>query len=66
LESPCIKVCILDRQRGICVGCGRSLAEIASWSRMSDAERRSIMMRLAADGRSTVAPGSLPPSRSDR
>ncbi|HEY4367010.1 MAG TPA: DUF1289 domain-containing protein [Steroidobacteraceae bacterium] len=41
VASPCIKTCTLD-ERQICVGCGRSLDEIAAWSRMSADERRAV------------------------
>jgi uncharacterized protein len=44
--SPCIKVCSIDPGSGYCVGCGRSRAEIAGWSRMSDAERAEVMSAL--------------------
>jgi predicted Fe-S protein YdhL (DUF1289 family) len=44
--SPCVKVCVIDAASGLCAGCGRSLAEIAAWTRLSDAERRAIMAAL--------------------
>jgi predicted Fe-S protein YdhL (DUF1289 family) len=40
--SPCINVCQVDRQRGLCRGCGRTLAEIAGWSRFDEAEKRRV------------------------
>ncbi len=43
--SPCVNVCRLDG--GICVGCGRTIAEIAAWSSMNDAERRMVLRRIA-------------------
>jgi uncharacterized protein len=46
LETPCINICMLDEQTGLCLGCGRSLREIGGWARMSDAERRAIMAEL--------------------
>jgi uncharacterized protein len=46
IETPCVKICDIDRESGLCCGCGRSLAEIAAWSSMSDAERRHIMALL--------------------
>jgi len=46
IESPCNKVCTLDPASGRCVGCGRSLDEIARWAQMSDAERARIMSEL--------------------
>ena len=54
IESPCIKVCTLDAASGVCMGCGRTLDEIARWGSMGDAERRAIMQvlpgRLAKTG----------------
>jgi uncharacterized protein len=44
--SPCIGVCQLDGKTQRCVGCGRTIDEIASWSSLSEAERRDIMARL--------------------
>jgi uncharacterized protein len=46
LETPCINICLLDDATGLCVGCGRSIDEIARWSAMSDRERRDIMALL--------------------
>ena len=46
METPCIKICVLDPASGLCSGCGRSLDEIADWGRFSDAERRRIMGEL--------------------
>ena len=31
MKSPCVKVCIMDPQREVCMGCGRTLDEIAHW-----------------------------------
>ncbi|MDX1380325.1 MAG: DUF1289 domain-containing protein [Xanthomonadales bacterium] len=45
--TPCIGVCRLDAEN-VCVGCGRTLAEIARWSQMSRAEQRRVMAELAA------------------
>lgn len=47
--SPCVSVCRLDPATQICVGCGRTIAEIAAWSSLSEAERRAILARLDAD-----------------
>jgi predicted Fe-S protein YdhL (DUF1289 family) len=46
--SPCVRLCTLDPEIGICVGCGRSLDEIGGWMRLSDDERRAIMDVLPA------------------
>jgi predicted Fe-S protein YdhL (DUF1289 family) len=49
VESPCIKVCSIDPETGFCIGCGRSRAEIAGWSRMDDVRRLAVLRQL--DGR---------------
>lgn len=43
--TPCIGVCRLDDD-GYCVGCHRSMAEIAAWSSMDDAGRQRVMQVL--------------------
>ena len=48
MESPCINICILDEERGLCRGCLRTLDEIGDWGRYSAAERARIMTRLAS------------------
>lgn len=44
IVSPCIRTCQLVDD--VCVGCGRTRTEIATWSRISDAERAAVMTRL--------------------
>ena len=48
VETPCIKLCVLDPATNHCLGCGRSLDEIARWTAFSDEERRRIMAELPA------------------
>ena len=47
-ETPCIAVCIIDPRTSLCLGCGRTLAEIARWHRMDSTERLAVMAELAA------------------
>jgi predicted Fe-S protein YdhL (DUF1289 family) len=47
IESPCVKVCVLDPGSGFCIGCGRTREEIASWLGFDVNERRRIMGVLA-------------------
>lgn len=43
--SPCINVCVLDDAR-TCVGCRRTLDEIARWGQMGAAEQWQVIARL--------------------
>lgn len=44
--SPCIGVCVMDAQSGLCTGCLRSLDEIAAWSSASEDQRRLVKSAL--------------------
>ncbi|CAN5262480.1 DUF1289 domain-containing protein [soil metagenome] len=46
IATPCVKVCAVDGLTGVCLGCRRTLPEIAGWSRLSDQERAAIMTAL--------------------
>ena len=46
VKSPCVKVCVVVGQSGFCLGCGRTLNEIARWIKLTDAERMSVWQRL--------------------
>jgi len=63
MDSPCVNVCQLDPAGEVCLGCQRTLDEIARWSQMAPEERRRIMADLPlrglrAAGGSGVAPGA--------
>jgi len=40
ITSPCTNVCRLDWDGVICLGCGRTVEEIANWLDYTDDERR--------------------------
>jgi len=46
--SPCVRICRLvgPAWARYCSGCGRSVEEIAAWTRLSDQEKRNIWNRL--------------------
>lgn len=46
IRTPCIQVCVVDGESGLCLGCFRKLSEVARWSRLTDAEREAIMREL--------------------
>jgi uncharacterized protein len=43
VESPCVGVCIVDDDTGLCEGCLRTLDEVAVWG-SSSAEQRSAIL----------------------
>ena len=46
VQSPCVKICVVHPTEGLCVGCLRTVAEIAAWSRLTPAERAAVMADL--------------------
>ena len=48
VESPCIKICVIEPSSRLCTGCLRTIDEITAWSRMSNDERREVMAALPA------------------
>jgi predicted Fe-S protein YdhL (DUF1289 family) len=46
IESPCNKVCVVDPKSALCIGCGRSLAEIEGWLRFTPEQRVRVMAEL--------------------
>ena len=48
MRSPCIQTCKLDPTERFCLGCGRSLAELAAWSQANPAEQARIIAAARA------------------
>lgn len=48
VATPCTKVCTIDRESRLCIGCLRTIDEIAAWSRMSQEDRLRVMDELPA------------------
>jgi predicted Fe-S protein YdhL (DUF1289 family) len=48
INTPCNRICVLHPTLRLCIGCGRSLDEIAHWIALTDAARAEIMAQLPA------------------
>jgi predicted Fe-S protein YdhL (DUF1289 family) len=46
IETPCVKICVVDPETGFCIGCGRTRGEIGGWLGMSADQRRTVMADL--------------------
>lgn len=49
IESPCIGLCTVEPEDGVCRGCFRTLDEIRQWTSMTDGQREEVMQRLGVD-----------------
>ena len=46
IETPCVKVCVVDPETQLCIGCGRTRVEIGEWLGMKPAERHRVVEAL--------------------
>jgi hypothetical protein len=53
-----VKVCVVDGESGLCMGCYRQLSEVAGWTRLTDDERSRIMAELPSR-RARIRPEKL-------
>jgi uncharacterized protein len=44
--SPCVQICILNSDSGLCVGCNRTEEEIANWMSLTPEQRIEIVKQL--------------------
>ena len=47
-DSPCQLVCSMERESGLCFGCGRTQDEISYWTMKTQDERNTILAELPA------------------
>jgi len=47
VASPCISVCRMDAETALCVGCLRTIEEIAAWGALDDDARRNVWAEIA-------------------
>lgn len=48
VETPCVDICVMDGATGWCLGCGRTIEEIAMWGESSSQIRAAVMAALPA------------------
>jgi hypothetical protein len=46
VPSPCINLCRMDAATGWCLGCARTIDEIAAWGRLDSAAKRQVWALL--------------------
>ena len=45
-NSPCIDICTIDSESGLCVGCGRTQEEISNWSMKNNEEKEQLLVKV--------------------
>lgn len=46
LPSPCVSVCRMDAESGLCEGCLRTIDEIAGWGMLDTEGKRAVWLRI--------------------
>ncbi|HKP79426.1 MAG TPA: DUF1289 domain-containing protein, partial [Phenylobacterium sp.] len=46
IKTPCVKVCVVDGESGLCLGCYRRLNEVAGWTGLTGEERDRVIAEL--------------------
>ena len=46
IKSPCVNVCKIDYESGYCIGCKRTIEEIANWSILNDQQKKKILAKV--------------------
>ena len=55
-DSPCIDICQMDSESGLCVGCGRTIEEIANWSSYTNEKKKDILKQLKSRNNDDIQP----------
>jgi predicted Fe-S protein YdhL (DUF1289 family) len=48
VPSPCVSICTMDAAGALCLGCFRTLDEIAAWSVLDADAKRAVLAVLAS------------------
>jgi predicted Fe-S protein YdhL (DUF1289 family) len=46
VPSPCVSICVIHPQTGLCEGCLRNLNEIAAWGQMANTQQREVWQHI--------------------
>ena len=46
VASPCVNICQMNPETGYCIGCMRTIDEIADWLEMTNEEKRQVLNQL--------------------
>ena len=46
VKSPCVAVCKIDYESGYCIGCKRTIEEIANWSILNNQQKKKILAKV--------------------
>jgi predicted Fe-S protein YdhL (DUF1289 family) len=48
VPSPCVSICVVNPNTGLCEGCLRTLNEVATWGQLPSAKQREVWQLIQA------------------
>lgn len=48
VPSPCVSICVVNPNTGLCEGCLRTLNEVATWGQLPSAQQREVWQLIQA------------------
>ena len=61
VRSPCVSICRIDEATGWCIGCLRTIDEIANWGTMPEDEKQRVWSDLYRRRQAGAATVPKPP-----
>ena len=46
VKSPCIDICTIDPESGLCVGCSRTQEEINEWNVKNNDQKKELLIKI--------------------
>jgi predicted Fe-S protein YdhL (DUF1289 family) len=46
VPNPCVQICTMDPDSGLCIGCSRTPEEIIDWPTMTNEQRKEVVSQL--------------------
>ena len=48
VPSPCVSICVVNPNTGLCEGCLRTLNEVAAWGQLPSVQQREVWQLIQA------------------
>ena len=46
VKSPCINICKINNDSGLCIGCYRNINEVYNWIRFTDKQKKIVLSKI--------------------
>jgi predicted Fe-S protein YdhL (DUF1289 family) len=46
VKSPCINICKINNDSGLCIGCYRNVDEVSNWIHFTDKQKKIVISKI--------------------